>query len=448
MLSILWNIWELTVNVIDCTLILLLLTSSLKMKREGKLWWVISLVVLVVICTLTNIYCNIVQTILVLTMALLLFTILFTTGSMQTKLFWAIFTQIIFFGVDILNNSWELLFLKGVDTSTITNPSSLRLFNMIVTRSILIVIVFWLRRRKLLFASFSTIQSIALLLCPLLSWASILSIAKLLFLDKVSGLFALLSTFLTCAINVVYIFLFMSIRKTDDQLRDALLMQQKQEFEKEHYESIIENNNTLQTWRHDIKNHFQTIMELAKNADDDKLIEYVTNIDETLFTESVNISTGNYAMDAILGAKVKKALNNSISVSINLIVPELSFIAGPDLSRILGNIWDNAIEGCMRSNAAEKYIKMTSNIQRRYFIIDVTNSSDNLTGSELKTSKDSNLHGIGLKSIKSALDSYNGIYDFSPHDDHFTTRIGIPLGNVDIKSLQTHFFSWSNINDQ
>ena len=179
MLSILWNIWELTVNVIDCTLILLLLTSSLKMKREGKLWWVISLVVLVVICTLTNIYCNIVQTILVLTMALLLFTILFTTGSMQMKLFWAIFTQIIFFGVDILNNSWELLFLKGVDTSTITNPSSLRLFNMIVTRSILIVIVFWLRRRKLLFSSFSTIQSIALLLCPLLSWASILSIAKI-----------------------------------------------------------------------------------------------------------------------------------------------------------------------------------------------------------------------------------------------------------------------------
>ena len=85
-----------------------------------------------------------------------------------------------------------------------------------------------------------------------------------------------------------------------------------------------------------------------------------------------------------------------------------------DLVSILGNLLDNALESAEKSTG--KSIHLQTDHRNTYDVIIVTNSCDIkplAQGNSLKSSKaDKKQHGLGIKSIKSALKSYDGDYNW------------------------------------
>ena len=60
------------------------------------------------------------------------------------------------------------------------------------------------------------------------------------------------------------------------------------------------------------------------------------------------LKTGNVMLDAILNSKLTLIKEKKIAVDATAIVPQNIEISGIELSALIGNLLDNAMEACMR----------------------------------------------------------------------------------------------------
>ena len=224
-----WSILEITVDLFDSFMILLLISSLLKLRHENIILWIINTIALAALCEIGNRICStLVQFILFLSLILSLFIVFCTRGPASTKVLCIILTQLIFFGVDMLYTSIILRILSGLSSDIIYQPGPVRLFNMIASRLLIAVIVLFIRKRKTLFSDFK-VQGVLLIVCLSLSFSSLLLLAYLFAKGHVFDSYMIVSTLLLCLINALYISLYFALKERDSRLRDDSLVIQKLE---------------------------------------------------------------------------------------------------------------------------------------------------------------------------------------------------------------------------
>lgn len=85
-----------------------------------------------------------------------------------------------------------------------------------------------------------------------------------------------------------------------------------------------------------------------------------------------------------------------------------------DTGILFGNLLDNAIEAA--ENTVTKHVSLMVQIKGEYLSILVSNSIDSSVlehNQQLNSSKtDKELHGIGLKSVKTVVEKYAGMIQF------------------------------------
>ena len=117
-----------------------------------------------------------------------------------------------------------------------------------------------------------------------------------------------------------------------------------------HYEEVENMYRQTRGWRHDYRNHIQTMKAYLQMGQYEKLSQYLSELEVDLNTVDTVIKTGNVVIDAILNSKISLAKHQDIQVKAKAIVPaDLgNSISEVDLSIILGNLMDNAIEACQQ----------------------------------------------------------------------------------------------------
>lgn len=97
------------------------------------------------------------------------------------------------------------------------------------------------------------------------------------------------------------------------------------------------------------------------------------------------------------------------------------------------NMIDNAIEACSKIDEKDirRFIKIKGTIVNEFFVIKCENSKINkvkVKNNNIKTDKkDTNLHGIGIKSIKTSVQKYDGEVFIDYQDYKFIVKIYIPM---------------------
>ena len=93
---------------------------------------------------------------------------------------------------------------------------------------------------------------------------------------------------------------------------------------------------------------------------------------------------------------------------VNVKLPPSIVLSNIDVANILGNLIDNAIEAAREET--EPYIEINMKQEKSFLIINIKNKCTKLIGTdEIKTSKrDSEFHGIGLRSVRKTVKKYNG----------------------------------------
>ncbi|HAQ41290.1 MAG TPA: hypothetical protein DCM73_10960 [Clostridiales bacterium] len=230
----------------------------------------------------------------------------------------------------------------------------------------------------------------------------------------------IISIVILFVINVFVFYLYDVLMKSyDEKMEKALLTQQNCAYLKQ-LEIIKQSQENLKVFRHDIRNHALSLKTLIDNNENKKAADYIDSVFKGIDYPDEYSKSGNPEIDSILNYKLHKSCKLGIKTEITINVPEKLNILPFDLSVVLGNLLDNAIEGASGCSK-EKIINISAELDRNVLYISISNSFDgrlNYDKGSLATTKDSKEnHGMGLSSVRKSIEKYNGVIEVR-HSSH------------------------------
>lgn len=263
--------------------------------------------------------------------------------------------------------------------------------------------------------------------------------------------------------------LFCRLKYLHEEKNRSLILEKQLEGMEEHLRETERIYAGVRAMKHDMRNQLAVVTELAgQSGAKEELQTYLTQLNQTLDELDFPCRTGSAALDTLVAIKYHEMREKVPGISFqaeDLLIPEGLKVSPMDLSLILGNGLDNAIEACERLAATEgrttaaegktaaagpesssagreedaegasiagtegPWIRVRTMMRASFFLLEIANSFDgNLNyspGQEFpETSKqDTGLHGIGLTSIRETARKYCGGVDWQGEDKVFTLTV-------------------------
>ena len=143
---------------------------------------------------------------------------------------------------------------------------------------------------------------------------------------------------------------------------------------------------------------------------------------EDLYEAQSGFVSGNEFLNTILSTKKKEIEKSSTEISFEGIFPEKG-IDNYDISTIMCNALDNAIEACMQTDEPSK-ITFVSKIVGDYVYFKISNPYKKIKTDGKKnlitTKSDNSYHGYGMKKIEETVKKYDGNLDITHEKNTFT----------------------------
>ena len=213
-------------------------------------------------------------------------------------------------------------------------------------------------------------------------------------------------------------------RKIDKQLASY-----QQELIETHYQEVDNMYQQMRGWRHDYRNHIQTMKAYAASGDWDAIRQYLDLLDEDLTTVDTVIKTGNPMTDAILNSKISLAKSKNIPVVADAHIPLKLRSSELDLCCIIGNLFDNAIEASLKLPEKERMIRVYMDMKNTKLYISFTNFTAQgklkKQGKLFRSTKGEG-HGFGLVRIDAIVERLDGYISRNSEEGAFTTEILLP----------------------
>jgi sensor histidine kinase regulating citrate/malate metabolism len=178
---------------------------------------------------------------------------------------------------------------------------------------------------------------------------------------------------------------------------------------KKNYQILKNNEQDLRILKHDINKHINIIKDLLKTNDIDSVNKYVEALDHVAASIDSVTYTNHITLDSILNIESAKAKAADIRYFVKSNIQSDINIEDIDLTTILCNAIDNAIEAA--AHTEKRYVVITINVYSDYidFIIDNSYNTILVHDDSFKTTKEDTInHGFGISSITKAVAKYDG----------------------------------------
>ncbi len=210
---------------------------------------------------------------------------------------------------------------------------------------------------------------------------------------------------------------------------DKRIAAYQRELIETHYREVDNMYRQMRGWRHDYRNHIQTMKVHAANGDMDAIKAYLDELDDDLATVDTVVKTGNAMADAILNSKISLARAKFIAVECDAHIPVKLSMSEIDLCCIIGNLFDNAIDASVKLPAEKRVIRVYMDMKGAQLYISFTNLTAEKkmakVGGVFRSTKGDG-HGFGLVRIDNIVERLGGYLSRNSEDGAFTTEILIP----------------------
>lgn len=210
---------------------------------------------------------------------------------------------------------------------------------------------------------------------------------------------------------------------------DKRIASYQQDLIQTHYAEVENMYKQIRGWRHDYRNHIQTMKAYAANGDMEAIRHYLNELETDLATVDTVIKTGNPMTDAILNSKISLAKSKGIPVIADAHIPVKLRLSELDLCCIIGNLFDNAIEASLKLPESQRLIRVYMDMKNTQLYISFTNFTADKkmakVGGRFLSSKGDG-HGFGLVRIDTIVERLDGYISRNSEDGAFTTEILLP----------------------
>lgn len=215
-------------------------------------------------------------------------------------------------------------------------------------------------------------------------------------------------------------------KKREEEKTQAVQQSQIQEL-RGHVQQMEQVYSSIQGMKHDVKNHIAVMEELIAQKRFQEAKAYLEPMSRAVEILDYVYKTGNPVTDVIIQEKYKRADAEKLIFHSEFQFPMQSNIDVFDISVILNNALENALEAA--SKAEQGCILVSSEWQKQTFLMEVVNSFDG----ELEFDKESGLllttkperanHGMGLKNIQRVAEKYCGTLDIEVREKEFVLTV-------------------------
>lgn len=235
-----------------------------------------------------------------------------------------------------------------------------------------------------------------------------------------------ISTTLVLLINFATFYLYDKISRILLDKRDKILMQQQNKYYEKQLKLMKTSLKATKTIKHDLKNHMASLYTLVETDKKEELLEYLSGVIEVFNSKEGIANTGNVVIDSIINFKLQQAEKEEIAVNVDLNIPKELKIPSFDITVILGNLLDNALNA-VKKLEENRYINIKIKYTKGRLILKMENSFNGIIikkeGIIDTLNYDKNNHGLGLESVKTVLEKYNGTIKFKYDSNKFLTAL-------------------------
>lgn len=219
-----------------------------------------------------------------------------------------------------------------------------------------------------------------------------------------------------------------ALKKAEKDKYEKMIMEQRNIAYVNQNKLWNESEEKIRILKHDMKNHIFKIKSLASDGQLPEITEYTHSMLESIQEPYELCDSGNYDLDSIVNLKLSEAHSAGTKIHLDIKVPQKINIDGFDLNRIFSNLFDNAIDAVQK--VEKKIIYFQMEYEKGVVNICLRNSYNGQLkfkekGRLISTKKtdDMKQHGLGLKSIRSTIEKYDGDIDYEYEDNIFSVYI-------------------------
>lgn len=227
-------------------------------------------------------------------------------------------------------------------------------------------------------------------------------------------------------LNVLSIYLFIrNYQEKNKYGRESREKSALMKVQTQYLENTVKNYEYLRSFRHDMRGHLRILEAMCE--DNPKALKYIENMGERINSSDV-FKCGNQLVSAVLNTFANELNNEGIDHDIHYCVNGKIMMDDLELSSLLYNLTNNALEAERKADKTCKKIEVDIRGARNHLIIlvinDVSDDFDMDNIERMETTKlDKEHHGIGLKNIYDIVDKYNGFIDYSYDDGRIKAEL-------------------------
>ena len=234
--------------------------------------------------------------------------------------------------------------------------------------------------------------------------------------EKISSLpLFVCSSFIICM--QIAALLLVSRMEQDAHFREeTIALQTKSNAQQESIEALSAAYAQQRKLSHDFRAHLDTLAAMLsqKNCDIGMIQTYLHSLQTEQTQRLLLVNTHHTALDALLNQKALMAKNRGIDIQFRVNDLSAVTINLVDLTVIISNTLDNAIEACEKLPAADRQIYVQLLLEDGELFYGVRNRTlpvDLLPGRlPVTTKEDPSYHGYGLQNVQTTLKKYNSVY--------------------------------------
>lgn len=263
-----------------------------------------------------------------------------------------------------------------------------------------------------------------LFILPLVFITLILVVATLLQEELNNPVYLFLLLLIALGSAFIYFIVFLLLRGIAD---NAALREQNLElrFREQYYSLLSEQVETTKRTRHDLRHHLQLLSGYLENQDYASAMAYLKEYANAAAREEAVSYCANPAVNLILNHYENLAACCAIELNVDARLPEQLFIPTSDVCVLLGNILENAVEGCQRQESGKKWVQVSLMADDNKLAAAIDNSCGKTrqgrNGRFISTKN--GRKGIGLSSLSALAKKYDGSAWFEESDGVFKSSV-------------------------
>ena len=241
--------------------------------------------------------------------------------------------------------------------------------------------------------------------------------------------------------NVVFLFIinfgalliYYIMLKMDGQLARNLELEEKQHYqdlERVAFQSLQERMEETRRMRHDLRHHIHMVSYYLEEKEYDKLQEYVNAYRDSIPDGDRIRFCENHMINNIMFYFASLAKEQQIDFSAQLIISDQLPVNDHEISVLLGNLLENALEACIEQKEHNRRIIIKGKGDAHSLLFTIDNTCEN----EIKRNKKGELlttkpagNGIGVNSVKKIVERYNGFFSADKKGEMFCVSFMLNL---------------------